>query len=396
MQHCGLPKVFTYIKTKPMLKSYLLVLLFLLSAYGLLDAQSLTTPPSGGNQKSVVTQYMGTLAHVTVTYNSPDVTGPNGEDRRGKIWGTLVPYGLTDLGFGPRRPAPWRAGANENTTFTFSHDVTVAGKPLSAGTYGFHLIPAASGPWTAIFSHNATAWGSYFYDPAEDALRVEVMPQRGNYHEWLTYDFIERDPDGCTVALRWEEMEVPLRIEVQNMPELYYTQMRRELQNAAGFNPQNWIAGVNFLVQHNLHLEEALSWADYALSAPFIGSENFSTLSAKASVLNKMGRTREASELMDKAIARPELTPMEIHLYGRQLIAQGEKDKAMQIFQYNFERFNGAWPTNFGLARGYAAKGDYKNALKHARIAESQAPDQPNKDNLTQIIERLEKNEAID
>ena len=56
--------------------------------------------PSGGNQKSVVTQYMGGHAHVTIIYNSPDVTSPQGQSRRGQIWGTLVPYGMNNLNFG--------------------------------------------------------------------------------------------------------------------------------------------------------------------------------------------------------------------------------------------------------------------------------------------------------
>ncbi len=103
----------------------------------------ISTPPSGGNQKSVVTQYMG-LVSVTITYNSPDVTAPNGQDRTDKIWGQLVPYGLNNLQFGTssdENPSPWRAGANENTTIEFSHDVQVEDQPLKAGTYGLHMIP---------------------------------------------------------------------------------------------------------------------------------------------------------------------------------------------------------------------------------------------------------------
>ena len=75
-------------------------LLFILSLFATLNfAQTVTSPPSGGNQKSVNTQYIGSLAHVTVTYNSPDVTDPRGNDRNGQIWGQLVPYGFNDLGF---------------------------------------------------------------------------------------------------------------------------------------------------------------------------------------------------------------------------------------------------------------------------------------------------------
>lgn len=54
-------------------------------------AAQLTLPPPGDNQKSSVTQHIG-----SIDYNSPDVHAPNGDDRRGKIWGQLVPYGMTD------------------------------------------------------------------------------------------------------------------------------------------------------------------------------------------------------------------------------------------------------------------------------------------------------------
>ncbi|MEY4929988.1 MAG: hypothetical protein RI909_712, partial [Bacteroidota bacterium] len=83
-------------------------------------AQGLTTPPSGDNQKSKVTQYIGPV-EVSISYSSPDVHGPTGEDRTGKIWGEVAHYGFIDQGFGPSKAAPWRVGANENTVFTVSH-----------------------------------------------------------------------------------------------------------------------------------------------------------------------------------------------------------------------------------------------------------------------------------
>ena len=101
-------------------------------------AQGISLPPSGDNQKSSVTQTIG-LVQVTINYSSPDVHGPNGEDRKGKIWGDVVHYGYVDQGFGTSKAAPWRAGANENTTITFSHDVQVGGKKVTAGTYGLFL-----------------------------------------------------------------------------------------------------------------------------------------------------------------------------------------------------------------------------------------------------------------
>ena len=99
-----------------------------------------------------------------------------GTDRRGKIWGGLVPYGWHEDNFGAcGKQCSWRGGANENTVFTTSHDLQVEGQPLPAGRYGLFFVPGES-EWTVIFSKNSTSWGHYFYDAAEDALRVTVKP----------------------------------------------------------------------------------------------------------------------------------------------------------------------------------------------------------------------------
>jgi hypothetical protein len=45
--------------------------------------------------------------------------------------------------------------------------------------------------WTVIFSKTNTAWGSFTYDEAEDALRVTVKPAEGPMEEALTY-FVRR------------------------------------------------------------------------------------------------------------------------------------------------------------------------------------------------------------
>ena len=120
-----------------------------------------TVPPSGGNQRATVAQGIG-LVRVSIDYSSPHVHSPSGEDRKGKIWGALVPYGMANLGFGTcGDQCPWRGGANENTVFTTSHDIKVQGQTLPAGTYGLHFIPGKE-EWTVVFSKNSTSWGSFF------------------------------------------------------------------------------------------------------------------------------------------------------------------------------------------------------------------------------------------
>src|SRR5215813_6227467 len=156
---------------------------------GAVSAQypGMTLPPSGNNQKAEVIQYIGPV-RISINYSSPAVHSPQGQDRRGHIWGELVPYGLSNLGFGNGKPGPWRAGANENTIFAVSHDVLIEDQPLPAGRYGLHMI-AGPEEWTIIFSRNADSWGSFFYDPEQDALRVKVKPHKHEYREWLTYEF---------------------------------------------------------------------------------------------------------------------------------------------------------------------------------------------------------------
>ena len=76
------------------------------------------------------------------TTAAPTSTAPTGEDRKGKIWGGLVPYGMANLGFGAcGDQCPWRGGANENTVFTTSHDIKVAGPAAAGGLLRAPLHP---------------------------------------------------------------------------------------------------------------------------------------------------------------------------------------------------------------------------------------------------------------
>lgn len=358
-------------------------------------AQDLSLPPSGDNQKCVVTQYIGSIVHITVKYNSPDVTSPNGEDRTGQIWGQLVPYGLTDLQFGLRNPSPWRVGANENTVIKFSHDVEIEGNPLPAGKYGLHLIVEESGPWTWIFSHNHSAWGSYFYDASEDALRVEVEPEDSEFHEWLTFEFTDRQPDAATLTMLWENKRVPMRISVPDINDLYIATFEKELQGSAGFDYRNWASAANFLVQRDYKLDQALEWADAAINTPFIGTRDWTTLSTKALIQLKLGNGESAGATLTEAVQHPSAQPFQVHQYGRQLISQGMKAQALHVFELNYEKFDGAWPTSVGMARGLSAVGRYADALKYAQTALGEAPDDLNKNNMKAAVEKLKQKQDI-
>jgi len=353
----------------------------------------LSLPPSGNNQKASVIQYIGPV-QVRIDYSSPNVHGTNGKDRRGEIWGKLVPYGLSNQGFGNGKPTPWRAGANENTVFSVSHDVNVEGKRLPAGRYGLSMIPGKE-EFTIIFSKNSSAWGSFFYEEADDALRVTVKPKKHEYREWLTYEFTARRPSEATAELQWEELAVPWTIKVDNPDDIYITRIRQELNSVPGFSYQGYAAAAQYTIQSGKHLDDGLKFAEAAVSMPFIGQANFSTLSTKAQVLAKLGRESEAKEIMQTAVRLPGTTPLEIHQYGRQLLGEKKTEEAMAVFKLNQERNGDAWPVHVGLTRGYAAQGDLKAALEHAQKAAKQAPDELNRKSLEAMVKALSQGQNI-
>jgi hypothetical protein len=352
------------------MKTY--VLLFLISLYAIkITAQELSIPPNGNNQKAEVSQWIG-LVKVTITYHSPDVHDPVGADRKGHIWGELVHFGFTDEGFGPSKSIPWRAGANESTSITFSHDVKISGKEIAKGTYALFLDVEKESDWNWILSSNM-GWGSFQYDPKFDVLRIPSTAEEAAYTEWLTYGFDDRQPTSTKAFLQWENKKVSFKIEVPNVNQLYVDQMRSDLQGWAGFTYLNWMNAARFCVQNKINLEEALVWAEKAVAEPFRGlggaKEQFLTLATKASVLDALGRKEEWEKVLDKAIQMPDATSIDFLTYVRGLVANGKTQKALEVATLNYKKFpDEKFFTYLSLARAYTALGDKKNAIKNWEI----------------------------
>lgn len=335
-----------------------------------------------GSQLAKVSQRIG-ITDIEIVYSRPSVGNR-------EIWGSLVPYGMNNLGFGTAKESPWRAGANENTVISFTHNVKIEGKDLPAGKYGLHMIIYENGKATIIFSKNYTAWGSYFYDPADDALRVEVNTKEGSHIEQLTYKFDDVLAESVVVVLDWEKKQIPFKIDV-NVTDVVLSDIRQKLQDSPGFNRSTWEEAASFSLANGGDLNEALGWINAAIEGQFFSKSDFNNLSIKAGILEKLGKGNEANVIMDEALKSG--TVFEIHSYGRQLIAQGNKDRALEVFKLNAKNNKGEWPVDFGLARGYSAVGNYKMALKHLKIAQGRAPDQPNRDAIASYILKLQNNE---
>ena len=157
--------------------------------------------------KASVTQRVGADTDVTINYSRPAVKGR-------KIWGDLVPYGMNPGNkYSKDQPYPWRAGANENTTIEFNHDVMIEGKQIAAGKYGLHMLPSET-EFKIMFNKVSDAWGSYSYNAADNALVVSVKPVKVENMEWLQYSFDELSDTAATAYLRWEKLKIPFKIEL--------------------------------------------------------------------------------------------------------------------------------------------------------------------------------------
>jgi tetratricopeptide (TPR) repeat protein len=351
--------------TDVFVRSAVLIGLFQMAVPGPTQAQ-LTSLPRGGNKRASVSEQIG-LTDVIIRYSRPGV-----KNREGHIWGELIPAGYSQLGYGFKKPAPWRAGANENTTIEFSTDVLVEGQALPAGKYGFFI---AYGPeeCTLIFSKNATSWGNFFYDPAEDALQVKVKTVHTDKSvERLKYEFGDQLPSSAVIQLQWEKVIIPFKVQV----DLIKTQLasfRRELRSDKALPGlwQPWHQAAEFCLENNTNLEEGLLWADSSLSGTFGGAGNFDAWLTKAGILDSMGRKAEAAEAMKKAL--PLADDIQGYTYGVTLVGAKRSTEAMATFKWIYDRYPNTLFTNIGMASGYSALGDYKTALTWAKKALPQA-----------------------
>ncbi|MEP7322721.1 MAG: DUF2911 domain-containing protein [Saprospiraceae bacterium] len=357
----------------------------ILQEYSISQVTSLTAEPDGGNLKASVAEQIG-IVKVSISYSRPGVKG-----REGKIWGTPVAhYGLQDLGHGTSYAAPWRAGANENTTISFSHPVKIEGKDLPAGIYGFSIINGEKES-TLIFSNNSNSWGSFYYDPAGDALRVTVQNKTLEKSvEWLTYEFMDQTLSSATIALSWEKRQIPFKVEIDRF-KLQIEAFKKDFQTTRPSS--DYIQAANYCLANNIELEQALAWMDRGIYFRIMGEKTYRTLSTKAAILTKLNRLEEAKKIMDEAV--PMGSMRDVHFYGRTLLSAKQNDEALKVFKLNFEKFPNEFTTNVGMGRAYSALGNFNKALEYMKIALPKAPDNLNKNGVETMIKKLEEGKDV-
>ncbi len=326
---------------------------------GFARAQVPLTLPDA-SPKASVSQTVG-LTDITISYHRPAVN-------KRKVWGELVPYGEV-----------WRAGANENTTITFSSPVTVGGKALPAGTYGLHMVPAA-GEWAIAFSNEHNAWGSFSYDVKEDAARIPATARPAEFEERLSYRFEDPTDAGVTAVLHWEKLEVPFTIGVDTKA-VGMASIREQLRGLPRFSWQGWNQAANWALRNDA-VDQGIEWADHSLGM----SEQFPNLQTKAALLEKKGDAKAAAALHARALKIG--TEVDINLYAYQLLGQKKTDEAIAMFQKNVKDHPTSWNVYDSLAEGYATKGDKKLGIDNYTKALGMAPADQKK-RITDAIAKL-------
>ncbi len=370
------------------MKNYLLTLLVMLFTIPLFAQVPYNAAALNGyTKRAMVAEQVG-LTEVAITYHRPAVNG-----REGKIWGAVVHKGFIDQGFGNGKPAPWRAGANENTVIAFDHDVKIEGQPLPKGRYGFFIAydPAES---IIIFSKRTDAWGSFFSDEREDVLRVKVKPQALEKSvEHLQYAFSAQTKNSAMLSLSWEKLSIGFKIEVDDLQQQYEAFVA-ESQNPRGFTSQGLNIAANWALQNNYQLEKGLEWATLATSSNFPGDPNsFPALTTKAAILNKLGRSAEATTVIKTALPLGNVS--QLQQLGRQLLTAKDPKAAMVVFQYNYDKNPNHVIAFTGMARGLSANGEYAKALEYANKALPLAPNEQNKQAIQSMIEKLKAGKDV-
>jgi hypothetical protein len=155
-------------------------------------AQQSSTPRR--SQRAALMQMVG-QTKIEILYSRPVARGR-------ELFGALVPWGRV-----------WNPGADTATQITVSTDVLVNGQRLAAGTYSLWAIPGQD-VWTVILNRAAPVWHLPYPGEEKDALRVRVVPQRGEHMETLAFHFPVVDGSRAVLHLQWGTTIVPLEIQV--------------------------------------------------------------------------------------------------------------------------------------------------------------------------------------
>jgi hypothetical protein len=135
--------------------------------------------------------------HMIIHYHAPAVRGR-------MIWGGLVPYDEV-----------WVTGAHSATSWEFNRDIDISGMTISAGKYAIFTVPGKE-RWTFIINRN---WDQHLtdeYNPEEDIVRVELVPELLPVsRERLFYAIIKNSDKSGSLSIGWEKVKINIPFQIK-------------------------------------------------------------------------------------------------------------------------------------------------------------------------------------
>ncbi|MEP1097635.1 MAG: DUF2911 domain-containing protein [Cyclobacteriaceae bacterium] len=285
----------------------------------------------------------------------------------------------------------WRAGANENTTISFSHAVKVNGNELAAGTYGLFMIPEEN-EWTIILSNANADWGSFFYDEKNDALRTKVTVQKlDEFKNWLSYSL--ENPEFDRVQLRMVFGDIALQLPINvDVDKIVIQSLESELRGSSLANPVAYNQAAQYCLTRDVSLDKGLAWSQRTTR----NNREFTYLMTESGLLKKLGNEAEATELKEEAFSianAGDLTTYGFEIMGPKFTKN--RSEAHDAFKAALElNPNRAFPL-FAMGKFHETdpsrtKKDIKTAIEYYNKARENTKIEGIIRNMTQLIALLE------
>jgi hypothetical protein len=260
------------------MKKILIAFAFIIAPF-IAEAQ-LKTPQA--SPKATVFQTVG-LTDVEIVYSRPAARGR-------AVFGNLVPFGKV-----------WRTGANENTTISFSEDVTIDGKILPKGKYALYTIPKIES-WEVIFYSTTNNWGNpEVWNEANVALRTTVKEEALQKPvETFTIGISNLDANFAYLDMAWENSSVSMKFEVPTQ-KVTLANIEKAL---AGPTSADYFSAAQYIYQSNGDNAKALNYIDKALDMSAEKPYWFTRL--KSLIQAKLGDKKGAIETASVSLAAAE------------------------------------------------------------------------------------------
>lgn len=261
------------------MKKIFIAVAFIMAPF-ITEAQ-LKTPQA--SPKATVFQTVG-LTDIEIVYSRPAARGR-------AVFGNLVPFGKV-----------WRTGANENTTISFSEDVTIDGKTLAKGKYALYTIPKIES-WEVIFYSTTDNWGNpEVWNESNVVLRTTVKEESlQKAVESFTIGISNLDANFAYLDMAWENSSISMKFEVPTQ-KATLANIEKAL---AGPTSADYFSAAQYIYQSNGDNAKALTYVNKALEMS--AEKPFWYTRLKSLIQAKLGDKKGAVETATVSLAAAEV-----------------------------------------------------------------------------------------